>query len=124
MNIKSFRTYCLAKPQVTEEFPFGEQTLVFKVAGKLFALTDVDEFVSINLKCDPEEAALLREQYPAVLPGYHMNKKHWNTVLMDGSLKDTLVTDWIDHSYNLVIAKLPKKVKEKIAEEMLSALSK
>lgn len=114
MNIASFRTYCLAKPFATEEFPFDNQTLVFKVLGKIFALTDVDEFASVNLKCNPEEAVLLREQYPAVLPGYHMNKEHWNTVLMDGSVGDTLVKNWIDHSYNLVVAKLPKKEREKI----------
>ena len=109
MNIESFRAYCLAKPGVTEELPFDNQTLVFKVMGKMFALTDVDLFTSVNLKCDPEEAALLREQHEAVVPGYHMNKKHWNTVLMDGSLTDSLVMDWIDQSYNLVVANLPKK---------------
>ena len=109
MNIESFRAYCLAKPGVTEELPFDNQTLVFKVMGKMFALTDVDLFTSVNLKCDPEEAALLREQHEAVVPGYHMNKKHWNTVLMDGSLTDSLVMAWIDQSYNLVVANLPKK---------------
>ena len=82
--------------------------------GKMFALTDVDLFTSVNLKCDPEEAALLREQHKAVVPGYHMNKKHWNTVLMDGSLTDSLVMAWIDQSYDLVVAKLPKKEREKI----------
>ena len=109
MNIESFRTYCLAKPGVSEELPFDNQTLVFKVMGKMFALTDVDLFTSVNLKCDPEEAARLREQYEAVVPGYHMNKKHWNTVIMNGSLTDSLVMGWIDHSYDLVVAKLPKK---------------
>jgi predicted DNA-binding protein (MmcQ/YjbR family) len=108
MNIESYRTYCLALPDVTEEFPFGPETLVFKVRGKLFALTDIDTFASINLKCDPELAVELRETYAAVLPGYHMNKKHWNTVLMDGSIPDARIKEWILHSYMLV-SKLAKK---------------
>ena len=116
MDIESFRAYCLAKAGVTEELPFDNQTLVFKVMGKMFALTDVDLFKSINLKCDPEEAVLLRERYDAVVPGYHMNKQHWNTVLMDGSLPDTLVTQWIDQSYELVVAKLPGKVRSELDE--------
>lgn len=111
MNIEQFRNYCLAKAGVTEEFPFGEETLVFKVMGKMFALADVTLFESINLKCDPEQAVQLREQYPAVIPGYHMNKKHWNTVVMDGSLADKLVKTWIDNSYNLVVDSLPAKTK-------------
>ncbi len=80
----------------------------------MFALADVTLFESINLKCDPEQATELREQYPAVQPGYHMNKKHWNTVLMDGSLPDKLVKNWIDNSYNLVVASLPAKVKAEL----------
>lgn len=111
MNVEQFRSYCLAKRGVTEEFPFGEETLVYKVMGKMFALADVTLFESINLKCDPEQAVELREEHPAVQPGYHMNKKHWNTVLMDGSLPDKLVKNWIDNSYNLVVASLPAKVK-------------
>ncbi|RAV98594.1 MmcQ/YjbR family DNA-binding protein [Pseudochryseolinea flava] len=111
MNIESFRAYCLNKKGVTEEFPFGEEVLVFKVMGKLFALTDVESFASINLKVDPEKGAELRETYPAVQPGYHMNKKHWNTVLMDGSLPDKLVRQWIDDSYALVASKLTKSQK-------------
>ena len=114
MDIVSFRNYCLSKKGVTEEFPFDNNTLVFKVCGKMFALADVDEFESINLKCDPEEAVLLREQYPAVVPGYHMNKKHWNTVVMDGSVGDRLLTQWIDHSYELVVQKLTKVQKEQL----------
>ena len=106
MNIEAFRSYCLSKREVTEEFPFGENTLVFKVMGKMFALTDVELFERINLKCDPEKVAQLREEYPAVLPGYHMNKKHWNTVHVDGSATDELVKEWIRHSYDLV---KPKK---------------
>jgi predicted DNA-binding protein (MmcQ/YjbR family) len=99
MNIEEYREYCISKKGVTEELPFGLETLVFKVMGKIFALTSLESFESINLKCDPEEAALLREKYDAVLPGYHMNKKHWNTVLMDGSISEKFLKQWIDHSY-------------------------
>jgi predicted DNA-binding protein (MmcQ/YjbR family) len=114
MNIEEFREYCVAKPGVTEEFPFDENTLVFKVMGKMFALTDlVDEF-SLNLKCDPEWAIELREQHPAIQPGYHMNKAHWNTVKMDGSLSQKLNLELIDHSYNLVVSKLPAKFKKEL----------
>jgi predicted DNA-binding protein (MmcQ/YjbR family) len=110
LNIEAFRSYCLSKKGVTEEFPFGEDTLVFKVMGKMFALTDVELFESINLKCDPEKAVQLREEYPAVLPGYHMNKKHWNTVLMDEGLGERLIKEWIDKSYDLVVASLSKSL--------------
>lgn len=105
MSLEFFRDYCLKKEGVTEEFPFGINTLVFKVAGKMFALTDVENFESINLKCLPEEAIQWREQYDAVQPGYHMNKKHWNTVMMDRSLPDKIVKQWIDQSYYLVAKK-------------------
>jgi predicted DNA-binding protein (MmcQ/YjbR family) len=109
VNIEEYRSYCLAKKGVTEEFPFDNETLVFKVAGKMFALTDVTNFASINLKCDPEKAVELRDQYPAVLPGYHMNKRHWNTILMDGSVPDKLLKIWIDESYNRVVAGFTKR---------------
>ena len=109
MNIEEFRDYCLSLKGVTEDFPFDDQTLVFKVKGKMFALADIDYFESINIKCDPEETFELRERYTAVLPGYHMNKKHWNTVKMDGSLPDSLVCEWIKKSYDLVVSGLPKK---------------
>ena len=111
MNIEEYRSYCISLKAVTEEFPFDEKTLVFKVAGKLFALCDVDSFISINLKCDPELAIYLREQYPAVLAGYHMNKHHWNTVHLDGSVSDQMIYMWIKNSYDLVVEKLPKKVR-------------
>ena len=88
MNIEQYRDYCLAKPGTTESFPFDQNTLVFKVMDKMFALADVDQFISMNLKCDPERAVKLREQYEEVIPGYHMNKKHWNTVVIDGVLSD------------------------------------
>jgi predicted DNA-binding protein (MmcQ/YjbR family) len=108
MNIESFREFCLSLPATTEEFPFGPDTLVFKVAGKVYALTDIINFESVNLKCDPDLVVELRERYPAVQPGYHMNKKHWNTVIMDHSIPDSLLRDWIRHSYDQVVAKLPK----------------
>ena len=110
MNVEEFREYCLAKPFVTEEFPFDQVTLVFKVAGKMFALTGLDAVdFKINLKCDPEKSITLRETYPAIAPGWHMNKKHWNTVSIDGSLSSTMVKELIDHSYHLVFESLPKK---------------
>jgi predicted DNA-binding protein (MmcQ/YjbR family) len=105
MNIEEFREYCLKKKDVTESFPFDESTLVFKVKGKMFALTDTEDVFSINLKCDPEKAIDLREHYPCVLPGYHMNKKHWNTVIIDSTVDGKLLKEWIDHSYDLVLKK-------------------
>lgn len=116
MNIEELREYCLSFKGVSEGTPFGEDVLVFKVMGKMFALADIELFESINLKCDPEEAVLLREKYPAVKPGYHMNKQHWNTVMMDGSLADELVRNWIKNSYDLVAATLPKKLQEELLQ--------
>ena len=112
MNIESYREYCLAKKGVTEDFPFDNETLVFKVGGKMFALTGIEQFKSINLKCDPERAVELREQYPGILPGYHMSKKHWNTVMMDGSVPMKLIIQMIDDSYNLVLSSLPKRERD------------
>jgi predicted DNA-binding protein (MmcQ/YjbR family) len=112
MDIEKYRNYCLKKKAVTEEFPFDNQTLVFKVAGKMFALTDVDEFSGINLKCDPEKAIELREKHEGITAGYHMNKKHWNTVSTAGDVSDKLILDLIDHSYQLVVQSLPKKDRE------------
>ena len=108
MNIEDFRYYCLVKPGVTEETPFGPETLVFKVGGKIFALTDIDTFGSINLKCDPERAIELREAHDYVLPGFHMNKKHWNTVLIGTGAPEGQLHALIDHSYELVLASLPR----------------
>jgi predicted DNA-binding protein (MmcQ/YjbR family) len=105
MNIETLRDYCLSKKDVTESFPFGEDTLVFKVNEKIFALANLDGDLSVNLKCDPSIAIELRERYASVIPGYHMNKKHWNTVLLDGSIPDKEVFAWIDHSYNQVFKK-------------------
>jgi predicted DNA-binding protein (MmcQ/YjbR family) len=118
MNIEEFRNYCLEKKAVTESFPFDETTLVFKVMNKMFALTDVEDDFSINLKCDPEKAIQLREQYPdLVLPGYHMNKKLWNTVVVDGKIPDNLLYQWIDESYDLIVASLPKAKRLELEKE-------
>lgn len=103
MNIEDLREYCIKKPDVTESFPFGDDTLVFKRKGKIFLLANLDGDLSINIKCDPSLALELRERYPSVVPGYHMNKKHWNTVYVDGSIPDKEIFSWIDNSYDLVI---------------------
>jgi predicted DNA-binding protein (MmcQ/YjbR family) len=102
MNIESIREYCLSKKYVTECMPFGDDTLVYKVSGKIFILANLDGDLTINLKCDPAFALELRERYTSVIPGYHMNKKHWNTVMIDGSIPDREIFEWIDHSYDLV----------------------
>lgn len=102
------------KPGVTEETPFGPETLVFKVGGKIFALTDIDSFASVNLKCEPIKALQLREEYESILPGYHMNKKHWNTVLVNSQVPHSLFIELIDHSYNLVFDGLTKLEKFKL----------
>ena len=114
MNLEDLREFCLAKKGVTEEFPFDKNTLVYKVMGKMFALTDINTFESINLKCDPDKAVELREQYPAVIPGYHMNKTHWNTVIIDGSVSDKLIFEWVNDSYELAVSSLTKKLKEEL----------
>ena len=114
MNIETFRQLCLEKPGTTEGTPFGPDTLVFKVMGKLFALTDIHNFESVNLKCDPERAVELREEHEGIIPGYHMSKVHWNTVTTDGSLKDALFRELLDHSYELVVASLPKKLQAEL----------
>jgi len=101
MDIVELRDYCLGKNDVTESFPFDKETLVFKVSGKIFALTSLEGDLSINLKCDPGLAVELREKYTTVIPGYHMNKKHWNTIFLDGSIPDNEIFSWIDHSYEL-----------------------
>ncbi len=106
MNIETIREYCLAKDDVEECLPFGPDTLVYKVNSKVFLLMGMDSVqLSFNVKCDPDKALELRERYHAVQPGYHMNKKHWNTILVDGSVKSDLLREWIDDSYNLVAKK-------------------
>ncbi len=115
MNIEKFRLYCLSKKGVTEEFPFDKKTLVFKVMGKMFALTGLEnEIFKVNLKCDPDTAIELREKYPEVAVGYHMNKKHWNTVSFEGNLSEKLLLQMIDDSYTLVVAGLKKADKIKL----------
>lgn len=114
MFLEELRTYCLAKPGVTEHFPFDNRTLVFKVMNKMFALCDVEDFESVNLKCDPERAIDLRERYDAVKPGYHMNKQHWNTVSINSDVPDNMLFELTDHSYDLIVASLPKKVRNEL----------
>ena len=110
MNIETLREYCLSKPGVEETLPFGPDTLVFKVNGKLFLLAGLDEEpLSFNVKCDPDKAVELREEYTCVLPGYHMNKKHWNTIVVDGSVSTKQLREWIDWSYDLVSQKKKSK---------------
>lgn len=115
MNIEEYRAYCLSLPGTTEELPFDEDTLVFKVMGKMYALTGITDFAFINLKCDPEEAILLREQYDFVQPGYHMSKKHWNSVYIDGRVDDAQLENWTKDSYDLVVKGFPKKTREELA---------
>ena len=105
MDIESLRDYCISKEDVTEGFPFGEDTLVFKRKGKIFALVNLEGDLSINLKCEPSVALELRERYASVIPGYHMNKTHWNTVYLDGTIPDREIFGWIDHSYEQVTVK-------------------
>ena len=116
MDIEAFRAYCIAKKGVTEEFPFDADTLVFKVMGKMFALAPLERIPSqVNLKCDPERAIELREAYDGVImPGYHMSKAHWNTVYIEYHLPASLIMELIDHSYDLVVAGLTKKLKAEL----------
>lgn len=115
MNIEEFRQYCLAKKGVTEEFPFDEHTLVFKVMGKMFALSGLEKLpAQVNLKCDPEGAITLREEYDGVIiPGYHMSKVHWNTIMIE-NIPPKVLMGLIDHSYDLVISKMTKKLKSEL----------
>jgi predicted DNA-binding protein (MmcQ/YjbR family) len=115
MNTEELRDYCLEKPAVTEGFPFDNDTLVFKVGGKMFLLISLDKGNCFNAKCNPERAIELREQYTEVQPGYHMNKANWNTVYMDGSLTRKQLCEMIDHSYDLIVKSLPKKLKAELA---------
>ena len=114
MNIEELRDHCLQLKGVTEDFPFGEDTLVFRVGGKIFLLTGLEEADRFNVKCDPERAVELRERYSEVKPGYHMNKKHWNTVYMNGSLTKKQLCELIEHSYDLILKSLPKKIQEEL----------
>lgn len=115
MDIEQLREYCLSKPRVEETLPFGPDTLVYKVVGKVFLLTGLDtEQLRFNVKCDPDKAIELREEFSCVLPGYHMNKKHWNTIVVDGSVSSRQLKEWIDHSYELIVNSLPKKLRDEL----------
>lgn len=115
MTFEDLRAFCLKKPEVTESFPFDHTTLVFKVAGKMFALADVEDFTSVNLKSDPEKAIELRETFQGVEPGFHMNKKHWNTVSVHSDVPQETIYQMIDDSYNLVVASLPKRLRNELS---------
>ena len=114
MNIEDLRDFCLSLNGATESFPFGESTLVFKVLGKIFCLMDLEGEFSVNLKNDPEKIVQMREEFPAVSPGYHMNKKHWNTVFIDGSIPSELIREWIVESYEQVLKGLPVSKKNEL----------
>ena len=126
MNLEEFKQYCLVKKGVEETYPFNGEAVWMKVMGKMFAMTFVQDFkfngemappfLFVNLKCEPEKALELREQYSAVQPGWHQSKKHWNSVFIDGTLSDSMIRELIDHSYDIVVAGLPKKLKEELAE--------
>jgi predicted DNA-binding protein (MmcQ/YjbR family) len=121
MNIEQFREYALSKPATSEDFPFGPDTLVLRVAGKIFAITGLDsDRFTVNLKCEPDYALELREQHPEVIPGWHMNKKHWNTVDFEGALDERLLRSLIDHSYEQVLKSLKKAEREAVSHASLS----
>lgn len=117
MNLEEIRLYCLSKKQVEEGFPFGPEVLVFKVMGKIFALLPMDTGDSVNLKAEPEQAVAWREEFAEVKPGYHMNKKHWNTVDLRGRLSKKMIAIMIDHSYDCVVSSLPKKQRLALGQE-------
>lgn len=117
MNIEEIRELCLSLKGTTESFPFDDVTLVFKVGGKMFALVNLDGDLNINLKCDPEKAIELRESFNSIKPGYHMNKVHWNSVYIDGTIPSNLIRQWICESYSLVFSSLPKKSRDLITEQ-------
>lgn len=124
MNPDLIREYCLKKNAVTEELPFDEDSPVYKVMGKIFAISNLTPPYSINLKCDPEKAIELRERYDAVTPGYHMNKTHWNTIELNGTISPKLLKGWIDHSYELVISGLTKKQRLKLSSYNRNTIKK
>jgi predicted DNA-binding protein (MmcQ/YjbR family) len=115
MDATGLRDWCLRQPGAFEDFPFGPETSVFKVAGKMFALSALDRApLEVSVKCEPELAVALRDSYPAIRPGYHLNKRHWNTITLDASIADRLVRDMIEDSYDLVVSALPKRVREQL----------
>ena len=114
MNIEELREYCLSLKGVSEDFPFDETTLVFKLSGKMFCLTDLEDDFGVALKNDPEKNIQLREEYPAVKPAYHMNKQHWNSIRVDGTISDDMIKNLIDESYDLVVMKLTRKQQQEL----------
>jgi predicted DNA-binding protein (MmcQ/YjbR family) len=115
MDIEQLREYCLSLRGAEETLPFGPDTLVYKAGGKVFLLTGLDEEqLRFNVKCDPDKAVELREQFSCVLPGYHMNKKHWNTIVVDGSVSVAQLKEWITDSYQLIVESLPKKLRDEL----------
>jgi len=114
MNVEEYRDYCLSFPCTSESFPFNETVLVFKVLDKMFSLADIESYNGINVKCDPEKAIELREEYYGVTSAFHMSKVHWNTIAVDGSISDSLIKDWIKDSYELVVSKMTKKKQAEI----------
>lgn len=116
MNIEAYRAHCVSKKGVTESFPFDEKILVFKVMNKMFALASIEEFPFVNLKCDPEKAIELREEYEGITGAYHMSKKHWNSVSTQDDISDKLIYRLIDDSYNLIVASLTKKLQKELEE--------
>ena len=115
MTLEQLKKHCLSKAGAVEDFPFDFTTMTFKVGGKIFALTDINDTpLRLSLKCDPFLAQNLRAEYPAVIPGYHLNKQHWNTVILDGTITDSQLSEWIDHSYDLVFKTLTKALKKEI----------
>lgn len=117
MKLDELRAYCLSKPGADESYPFGPGALVMKVGGKLFAIiADEEDPLTVSLKCEPDIAVMLRKHYPAVGPGYHLNKRHWNTVTLDGTIPKKEIREWIDDSYDLVLEGLPRKTREAILE--------
>ena len=114
MTLEQLQAYCAKKSGVSWDTPFGPDVLVFRVAGKMFALAPINVFDTVNLKCDPERAVELRERYEGIIPGFHMNKQHWNTVDVTGGVPQKLIWELVDHSYELVRASLPKKVRDEI----------
>ncbi|MBK7384131.1 MAG: MmcQ/YjbR family DNA-binding protein [Flavobacteriales bacterium] len=114
MTLESLQAYCAQKSGVSWDTPFGPDVLVFRVAGKIFVLAPIEVFDTVNLKCDPERAIELRERYDGIIPGYHMNKQHWNTVDVTGSVPEKLILELVDHSYDLIRASLPRKLRDEL----------
>ena len=114
MHIEALREFCLSLKDAEEKMPFDDHTLVYSVKGKMFCATDVNDYELINVKCKPDEAVLLREQYEDVIPGYYMNKNHWNSIRTNGKIPEKLIKEWIINSYQLVVAGLPKKLREEL----------